>query len=76
MRNAITWVSLTSPSRRYTDNPQALIYPGLGRGTILSKAKYMTDKMIVAGANRLAELAPAIKDPNDALLPDFGGKLP
>ncbi|KAI9634110.1 uncharacterized protein MKK02DRAFT_17763 [Dioszegia hungarica] len=50
----------------------ALIYPGLGRGTILSKAKFMTDKMIVAGANRLAELAPAMKDHTQALLPDFG----
>jgi malate dehydrogenase (oxaloacetate-decarboxylating) len=31
----------------------------------------MTDKMIVAGANRLAQLSPALKDPDDALLPDF-----
>ncbi|GFZ48749.1 NAD-dependent malic enzyme [Saitozyma sp. JCM 24511] len=50
----------------------ALIYPGLGLGTILSRAKTMTDKMIVAGARRLAELAPALNDPNQALLPDFG----
>lgn len=50
----------------------ALIYPGLGLGTILSKAKVMTDKMIVAGANRLSELAPALKDEDGALLPDFG----
>ncbi|RSH91897.1 NAD-dependent malic enzyme, mitochondrial [Saitozyma podzolica] len=50
----------------------ALIYPGLGLGTILSRAKTMTDKMIVAGAKRLAELAPALKDPDQALLPDFG----
>lgn len=35
----------------------------------------MTDKMIVAGAKRLAELAPAMKDPDQALLPDFGGEL-
>jgi malate dehydrogenase (oxaloacetate-decarboxylating) len=34
----------------------------------------MTDKMIVAGAKRLAELAPALKDPDQALLPDFGGE--
>ena len=27
--------------------------------------------MILAGAQRLAELAPALKDPDDALLPDF-----
>jgi malate dehydrogenase (oxaloacetate-decarboxylating) len=67
-------VGIRYGSRSPADVPQALIYPGLGRGTILSKAKFMTDKMIVAGAKRLAELAPAIKDPDQALLPDFGGE--
>lgn len=33
----------------------------------------MTDKMIVDGAHRLGELAPAMKDADQALLPDFGG---
>lgn len=28
--------------------------------------------MIIAGAQRLAALSPALKDPDDALLPDFG----
>jgi len=32
----------------------------------------MTDTMILAGARRLASLAPALKNPDDALLPDFG----
>ena len=32
----------------------------------------MTDTMIIAGAQRLASLSPALKDPDDALLPDFG----
>ncbi|WVQ74266.1 hypothetical protein IAR50_003863 [Cryptococcus sp. DSM 104548] len=52
----------------------ALIYPGLGLGAILSKSTTMTDKMIVAGAHRLAELAPALKEKNAdlALLPEFG----
>lgn len=54
---------------------QALIYPGLGLGTILANATKMTDKMVVAGSNRLAELAPALKDPKKALLPEFGGAL-
>jgi malate dehydrogenase (oxaloacetate-decarboxylating) len=35
----------------------------------------MTDKMIVAGSNRLSELAPALHDPKKALLPEFGGAL-
>jgi len=54
---------------------QALIYPGLGLGTILANATKMTDKMIVAGSHRLSELAPALKDPKKALLPEFGGAL-
>jgi len=53
---------------------QALIYPGLGLGTILANATKMTDKMIVAGSKRLSELAPALKDPKKALLPEFGGQ--
>lgn len=32
----------------------------------------MTDTMIIAGARRLASLSPALKDPDDGLLPDFG----
>ncbi|KAK8853220.1 hypothetical protein IAR55_003922 [Kwoniella newhampshirensis] len=50
----------------------ALIYPGLGLGTILSSASKMTDKMIVAGSKRLSELAPALRDPDQSLLPEFG----
>ncbi|KAJ7070691.1 hypothetical protein C8F01DRAFT_1313752, partial [Mycena amicta] len=49
----------------------ALIYPGLGFGAIISKSRRMTDTMIIAGARRLASLAPALTDPDDALLPDF-----
>ncbi|WWC91722.1 uncharacterized protein L201_006669 [Kwoniella dendrophila CBS 6074] len=52
----------------------ALIYPGLGLGAILSRSTKMTDSMIIAGSKRLSELAPALtkKDPNESLLPDFG----
>lgn len=50
----------------------ALIYPGLGFGAILAKSRVLTDSMIIAGARRLASLAPALKNPEDALLPDFG----
>ncbi|KAI0756106.1 hypothetical protein C8Q80DRAFT_1091742 [Daedaleopsis nitida] len=49
----------------------ALIYPGLGLGAMLSKARTLTDTMIIAGARRLASLAPALTDPDAALLPDF-----
>ncbi|KAI0658324.1 hypothetical protein C8Q70DRAFT_1045707 [Cubamyces menziesii] len=49
----------------------ALIYPGLGLGAMLSKARTLTDTMIIAGTRRLASLAPALQNPDDALLPDF-----
>ncbi|KAK7049757.1 NAD-dependent malic enzyme, mitochondrial [Paramarasmius palmivorus] len=49
----------------------ALIYPGLGLGSIISQSKSLTDTMIIAGAQRLAALAPSLKDPTAALLPDF-----
>jgi malate dehydrogenase (oxaloacetate-decarboxylating) len=49
----------------------ALIYPGLGFGAVLSKARSLSDSMILAGAQRLAALSPALKDPDEALLPDF-----
>jgi malate dehydrogenase (oxaloacetate-decarboxylating) len=51
---------------------KALIYPGLGLAAIVSHASALTDNMIIAGAQRLAALSPALKDPDDALLPDFG----
>ncbi|KAF8273851.1 hypothetical protein EI94DRAFT_1769051 [Lactarius quietus] len=49
----------------------ALLYPGLGFGAVLAKARLLTDSMILAGAQRLASLSPALKDPDNALLPDF-----
>ncbi|TFK39367.1 hypothetical protein BDQ12DRAFT_704924 [Crucibulum laeve] len=62
----------------------ALIYPGLGLGAIISQSRRMTDTMLIAGARRLAALSPAIRtassDTDDseygdydgaALLPDF-----
>lgn len=52
--------------------PDALIYPGLGFGAMLAKSRILTDTMIIAGAQRLASLAPALKNPEDALLPEFG----
>lgn len=50
----------------------ALIYPGLGFGAMLSRSRTLTDSMIIAGTQRLASLSPALKNPEDALLPDFG----
>lgn len=49
----------------------ALIYPGLGFGAMITQARTMTDSMILAGTRRLASLAPALRDPDLPLLPDF-----
>ena len=38
---------------------------------MITEARTMTDTMIIAGAQRLASLAPALKDPDLPLLPDF-----
>ncbi|TBU26621.1 hypothetical protein BD309DRAFT_884853 [Dichomitus squalens] len=49
----------------------ALIYPGLGFGAMITQARKLSDTMIIAGAQKLASLSPAHKDPDNALLPDF-----
>ena len=51
-----------------------MIYPGLGLGAILSATRSLTDTMIIAGAQRLAQLAPSsnAEARSDSLLPDFG----
>ncbi|PPQ73040.1 hypothetical protein CVT26_014658 [Gymnopilus dilepis] len=55
----------------------ALIYPGLGFGAVLSKSRRMTDTMLIEGAKRLAALSPALSTASDpeyngaAILPDF-----
>lgn len=62
----------------------ALIYPGIGFGTILSQSRSVTDTMLIEGAKRLATLSPAIQAAaslkisekyeynGESLLPDFG----
>ncbi|KAH7101807.1 hypothetical protein BKA62DRAFT_702362 [Auriculariales sp. MPI-PUGE-AT-0066] len=50
----------------------ACIYPGISRGCMLAKSRTLTDTMLIAGIRALASQSPALKDPDDALLPDFG----
>lgn len=61
----MTWECLS------TATVDALIYPGLGFGAMLAQARSVTDGMIMAGAQRLASLSPAISDPDLGLLPDL-----
>jgi malate dehydrogenase (oxaloacetate-decarboxylating) len=72
--NATVWKPPTLLDRLadYFFFADALIYPGLGFGAVLAQSRELTDTMIIAGARRLASLSPALKDPDDSLLPDFG----
>jgi malate dehydrogenase (oxaloacetate-decarboxylating) len=47
-----------------------LIYPGTNLGSVLSRAKLVTTAMLVEATKALAAQAPALEDPDAALLPD------
>lgn len=47
----------------------ALSFPGIGIGTIASRAKEVTDNMLWAAANAISEKSPVRQDPSKALLP-------
>jgi malate dehydrogenase (oxaloacetate-decarboxylating) len=48
------------------------IFPGLALGILASKARRVTDNMIMATAKTLASLSPARNNKNEALLPPIG----
>jgi malate dehydrogenase (oxaloacetate-decarboxylating) len=45
------------------------IFPAIGLGVIASRARHVTDTMILAAAHALAENSPALKDSSASLLP-------
>jgi len=47
------------------------IFPGIGLGVIASGAKRVTDNMLMASSNALAECSPKLQDPTANLLPDL-----
>ncbi|GGI92053.1 NAD-dependent malic enzyme [Legionella impletisoli] len=47
------------------------IFPGVGLGVVAGKAKRVTDKMMMAAAMALSELAPATKTGQGRLLPEL-----
>ncbi|RFU74352.1 malate dehydrogenase oxaloacetate-decarboxylating [Trichoderma arundinaceum] len=48
----------------------SVVFPGIGLGCILSRAKLLTDRMLVAAVQGVASLSPVLKDPTATLLPD------
>ena len=46
------------------------IFPGIGLGSVLCRAKLLSDKMLVAAVKATAAQAPALKDPDKGLVPD------
>lgn len=48
------------------------IFPAVGLGLVASKARRVTDKMMLAGAKALGEQSPALNDPSASLLPNVG----
>jgi len=49
----------------------AFVFPGIGRGVIASKAKYVSDEMITAACHALSLASPARHDPSAPLLPNL-----
>ncbi|KAI1827821.1 malic enzyme [Xylaria intraflava] len=47
----------------------SVVFPGIGLGAVLSRAKRITDKMLVAAVRGVADLSPALQDDTAPLLP-------
>ncbi|KAK7718427.1 NAD-dependent malic enzyme, mitochondrial [Diaporthe eres] len=47
----------------------SVVFPGIGLGSVLSRSKLVTDKMLVAAVEAVAEMSPALKDSTAPLLP-------
>ena len=47
----------------------SVVFPGIGLGSVLSRARLVTDKMLIAAVSGVAELSPALEDDTAPLLP-------
>ncbi|HSY36250.1 MAG TPA: NAD-dependent malic enzyme [Acidobacteriaceae bacterium] len=62
-------VEFGGKSQKITQTNNSYIFPGMALGIMSSKAKRVSDGMIMAGARALAALSPTQADPDGALLP-------
>lgn len=56
--------------REIAECNNSVVFPGIGLGAVLTRAKLITSAMLVEATKALASQAPAMKDPDAALLPD------
>ncbi|KAK0732398.1 hypothetical protein B0T21DRAFT_290728 [Apiosordaria backusii] len=47
----------------------SVVFPGIGLGSVLCRARLVTDKMLVAAVGGVAEMSPALKNDTAPLLP-------
>lgn len=64
-------VNFKGKTYRVSQSNNAFVFPGLGRGIIVSKAKRVSDEMIQAACEALSVVSPARKDPTAPLLPNI-----
>jgi malate dehydrogenase (oxaloacetate-decarboxylating) len=55
---------------RIAECNNSVVFPGIGLGCILSRARLLTDKMLVAAVQAVAAMSPALEDPAAPLVPD------
>ncbi|KAA6460881.1 NAD-dependent malic enzyme [Acidobacteria bacterium AB60] len=65
-------VEIDGRTIRISQTNNSYIFPGLALGILVSRARRVTDGMIMAAAKRLASLSPTVTNANDALLPPIG----
>lgn len=47
----------------------SVVFPGIGLGSVLSRARLVTDKMLVAAVQGVTQMSPALEDETGPLLP-------
>lgn len=63
-------VSHNGAQRDVAECNNSTCFPGIGLGVVLSRARLLSDKMLVAAVRALSAQSPALKDPLKPLLPD------
>ena len=63
---------IESSRRRYevAECNNSTAFPGIGLGCVLSRARLLSDKMLVAAVKAIAAQSPALRDPDKGLVPD------